>query len=461
MTILGRVTDRTEYDRDSRTTFTVGDAGETSRTLYDGAGRVIKTIDPVGNIVETAYDADSNVIETRQTDVAQVPGVADEVFLTTNFYDSVNRLQETVDNLGQTTYYRYDSRGNLVAMADAQGPLSGQSIARRAFPDGPRTVDATNDFGNVTLYFYDGLSRRTRTEQILTASGSGDGTHIGASIYGVKDDPTAPESFTPAADPSQGGGDGIIRTGTIWDADSLQSARIDDNGNVTLSLYDDLNRQVLQSEGLIVGSTYTEANILGSRVIPTPTAATIDNPSTISNTAIDAQLTEAGTRIAAVASLFPPLADQINDNPPTTKVLGYDPNGDALITQDENGSETFTKYDAINRPIAVRIFRAGQADSFAGDPIFAPAPLTIPAVPGNTTVVGGTTVQNLQYDGLSRRTYAFDNNDPTTAADDSTVTDAYDSLGRIIEEAQTIGGQPTQVISSAWRRRSPRRVDLS
>jgi RHS repeat-associated protein len=31
------------------------------------------------------------------------------------------------------------------------------------------------------------------------------------------------------------------------------------------------------------------------------------------------------------------------------------------------------------------------------------------------------------------------------------VTDAYDSLGRVIEEAQTIGGQPTQVVSSAWR----------
>ena len=48
-------------------------------------------------------------------------------------------------------------------------------------------------------------------------------------------------------------------------------------------------------------------------------------------------------------------------------------------------------------------------------------------------------------------TYAFDNNDPTTTADDSTVTDAYDSLGRIIEETQTIGSQPAQVIDSAWR----------
>ena len=449
--ILGRVTDRTEYDRDSRKAFTIGDAGETSRTLYDGVGRVVETVDPAGNTVETAYDADSNVIETRQTDVAQVPGVAPEVFLTTNFYDSLDRLQEAVDNQGETTDYRYDSRDNLVAMADAQGPVTGQMIARRAFPDGPRTVDAINGFGNVTLYFYDGQDRQTRIEQILTASGDGDGTHIGASIEGVKDDPTAPESFPPAADPSQGGGDGIIRTGTVWDGDSLQTALIDDSGNVTLSLYDDLDRQVLQSEGLVVGFAYTEANILGARVIPTPTAATIDNPTTISDAGITARLAEARSRIAAVSSLFPPLADQVDDSPPTTKVWGYDPNGDALITQDEDGSETFIRFDAINRPIAVRIFRAGQSDSFAGDPTFAPAPSSIPAIPGNVTVVQGTNIQNFQYDGLSRTTYAFDNNDPTTAADDSTVTDAYDSLGRVVEEGQTIGGQPTQVISSAWR----------
>ena len=164
VTILGRVTDRTEYDRDSRVTFTVADDLATTRTYYDGAGRAIKTVDPQGNTVETAYDGDSNVIETRETDVSQVAGVAPEVFLTTNFYDSLNRLEETVDNLGETTYYRYDSRGNLVAMADADGPL-GPAITRRAFPDGPRTVDTTNLFGNVTLYFYDGIDRRTMEEQ--------------------------------------------------------------------------------------------------------------------------------------------------------------------------------------------------------------------------------------------------------------------------------------------------------
>ena len=449
VTILGRVSDQTWYDRDSRVTFTVQDDTTSTRTLYDGASRAIETIDSAMNTVITAYDADNNVIETRETDVSQILGVPNEIFLTTNYYDSLNRLQETVDNLGETTYYRYDSRNNLVATADADGP-AGPTITRRAFSNGALTVNTTNLFGNVTLYDYDGLDRKVREEQVLTASGHGDGVHIGASIYGVKDAPTAPESFPPTPDPNQGGGDGIIRTGWNYDEDSLLSSVIDDDGNVTLYLYDDLNRLVLQSEGLVVSSTYTEANILGARVIPTPTAATIDNPSTIPDSEISAQLTEAQALIAAVAPLFPALASQINDSPPTTKVWGYSSNNNVLIYQDENGSEVFTKYDAINRPIADRIFRAGQSDSFTSDPIFAPNPGPIP-LPGNLTVVQGTTIQNFQYDGLSRMTYAFDNNDPTTASDDSTVTDAYDSLGRIIEEAQTIGGQPTQVISSAWR----------
>jgi RHS repeat-associated protein len=450
VTILGRVADRTEYDRNSRVTFIVGDATETARTFYDGANRAIEAIDAEGNTAQNAYDGDSNLIETRQTDVSQVPGVAPEVFLTTNFYDSLNRLEQTVDNLGETIFYRYDSRGNLVAMADASGP-AGPAIARRAYAGGALTVDTTNRFGNVTLYFYDGLDRQIRTEQILTASGQGDGVHMGASIEGVKNDPSVPESFPPAADPKQGGGDGIIRSGAIYDGNSLPSAMIDDSGNITLFTYDDLNRRVLQSEGLVVSSDYTEANILGPRVIPTPTAATINNPATIPNSKINSQLAETKTRIAAVASLFPSLAEQINDNPPTSTVWGFDPDGNILIMQDQNGSEKFVKYDAIDRPIAVRVFRVGQNDSFAGDPIFAPAPVSIPSVPGSTAVVPGTTIRNYQYDGLSRVVSATDNNAPTTADDDSTVTDAYDSLGRIIEEDQTIGAGPKQVTSSAFR----------
>jgi YD repeat-containing protein len=130
--IVGRVSTRPEYDRNSRLTFSVEDDTDTARTFYDGANRVVLSVDPEGNTVETAYDDNSNVIETRETDLSQVPGIAPEVFLTTSFYDSLNRVQQTVDNLGQTQYYRYDSRDNLAAMADAEGPVTGTTVDRRA-----------------------------------------------------------------------------------------------------------------------------------------------------------------------------------------------------------------------------------------------------------------------------------------------------------------------------------------
>ena len=101
--VLGRVSTRTEYDRNSRSTFRVQDDLDTYRSIYDGADRLIKTIDPEGNSIEWAYDDNDNVIETREVDVSQVAAVADEVFLTTSFYDSLNRLQHHVDNIGQTT----------------------------------------------------------------------------------------------------------------------------------------------------------------------------------------------------------------------------------------------------------------------------------------------------------------------------------------------------------------------
>jgi RHS repeat-associated protein len=293
-----RVTTRYEYDRNSRRKFVTDDAAHTYRTDYDGAGRVRKTVDPEGNTVETAYDDNNNVIETRETDVSQVPGVLSEIFLTTNFYDSLNRLQRSVDNLGQTMEYRYDSRSNLVATADAKGPVSGASIARRVYPNGSRTVNTVNGFGNVTIYFYDGINRRTRQDMILTASGEGDGTNIGADIFGVK-------TATPAPDVTQGGGDGKITIRSEWDRNSLLRSMTDDNGNQTQYTYDNLNRRLTETKGVCVP---------------------------------------------------PKSADRCD--PPTTISYEYDPDDNVVKVKDENGSVTELTFDAINRRIACQITRA-------------------------------------------------------------------------------------------------------
>src|SRR5262249_33487098 len=159
------------------------------------------------------------------------------------------------------------------------------TVARRAFSGGALTVNAINDFGNVTLYSYDGLDRKIESDTLLTPSGKGNGSYAGADLTGVK--MTPPSGYL---DPTQGGGDGIIRTGYTYDRNSLQSSLIDAQGNVTLYLYDNLDRRVAESQGLTVGSTLTTANVLGPRPVVTPTVATVNNPAAIATTQIDAQL---------------------------------------------------------------------------------------------------------------------------------------------------------------------------
>lgn len=350
---LGCISSRTEYDRNGRATFAINDEGDVASSQFDGANRVMQTIDRGGNMLQTAYDGDGNIIETRRTDVSQILALAREIFLDTNYYDSLNRLIETVDNLGQTQYYQYDSRDNLVATADAKGP-PGPTIARRTFPNGPRTVNVTNLPGNITTYTYDGLSRTISQASVLTKSGAGDGT------------------FTPTPDTGQGGGDGLITLTYGYDANSLPASQTDDNGNQTQYAYDNADRTVKQTIGICVAPN------LASKCVG-----------------------------------------------PKSSTYSFDAAGLLISMTDYNGSVTHYAYDSANRLISTSIQRA----------------------PG----VAGSTATSHQYDGLSRLTSAFDNNNPTAATDGVTMTRSYDSLGRTIEERQQIGNSPGLAVDRAWR----------
>ena len=222
--------------------FVVDDDSNTARLVHDGANRLTKAVDPENNSLEWVDDGNGNAIETRTTDACQVSGVPSEVFLTTCFYDSLNRLQQRVDNIGESLDYRYDSRNNLVAASDANGPLSG-TIARRAFGAGAQTQNTINGFGNVTLYSYDGLNVRTRHYLVPTASGLGEGTNNAAQIFRVK-------RSTPTPDQSQGGGYGLITALYQYDGNSLLTTVTDDNGNQTQRSYDNHNRVLSLTKGV-------------------------------------------------------------------------------------------------------------------------------------------------------------------------------------------------------------------
>src|SRR4030042_6713548 len=98
----------------------------------------------------------------------------------------------------------------------------------------------------------------------------------------------------------------------------------------------------------------------------------------------------------------------------------YDKDSNLVKFIDNNGTEILQTFDALNRLAHKQIQRAAD--------------------------IVGTTIQTFEYDGLSRLTKATDNNDPDDSADDSTVERYYDSLGRLLEEAQN--GQP---VSFAWK----------
>ncbi len=410
--VIGRITSIAEYDRASRTTFSVEDDLDADRSDYDGVSRTIKSTDSTlsngfdfgafdpddmaGNTAQQAYDDNSNVIEMLETDVTSIPDVDSEQFRTTYLYDSLDRLQTIADNLGQTHDSRYDSRSNLVASADAQGPVSGRTINRRGL--GSDEAVTVNDFGNVARYFYDGLSRTSETQYILTALTEGDGEHIGASLQGIKDVGGAADIPTPDLDQSE---DGLIDTYQAWDDNSQLLAQRDDDGNTTAYVYDNQNRMICEVRGL----GHPDYTFTAFAAITCPTTGLVG---------------DTGSFNVALRNGPPPAMDPpIDTEPDGTDInFTFDPDSNVILILDEAGNKFNCTFDALNRKKSCAIKRA----------------------PGFV----GTTAQAWLYDGLTRNTFCIDDNVPIVdgdfaAEDDVTCSYVYDSLSRKIEETQQVG----------------------
>jgi len=195
---LGKSIMTTEYNDISQVTRVVNDndsplVRHDRKTFYDDANRVAIEEDAKGNTWTYGYDANSNrtsVLETAKSDI----GGPDERFTTTMVYDALDRLVQTIDNVGNTTTFQYDSRDNLVLSRDA--------------------------LAHEIRYHYDGLDRQVRTVRDMDDDG-------------------------PALNGLPGDGNPDIVTAQAWDDTSRLIGQTDDNGNTTSYAYDPLDRLIV------------------------------------------------------------------------------------------------------------------------------------------------------------------------------------------------------------------------
>ncbi len=174
------------YDPDNRVSRVENDNGNAHSLIYDSVRRLSTVTDPLTNTTTYGYDGNSNVISVTELDRSGL-GLADETFVTTYVYDSLNRRTRVIDNATFEWDYGYDSRDNLRLHTDS--------------------------LDNVTRYAYDGMDRLIRKTVDLTADGTG---------------------ATPTVDQ--------ILTEFCWDDASRLTCRSDDNLHETTYAYDALDR---------------------------------------------------------------------------------------------------------------------------------------------------------------------------------------------------------------------------
>lgn len=285
---------------------------------YDGFGRRKTVTDTKGNTLELGYDLGCNVVQLKLTDISDL-GFLSQQFVCACSYDNANRRSSVTDNVGNSTTFAYDSRGNLKKLVN------------------PR--------GNAVLHVFDGLSRLLKT--IRDADGS------------LSE--TAPDAVTQ----------------TAHDLDSRVTSRTDDNGNVTQYTHDPLNRLKLitHADGTTLAATYdvhhnvtqsTDANgtvvncffdlndrVVAKNIIPGAGVAGTTVSETFSYDG--ASHLTGGTSNGTVAHSFARTHDSFGnlltesqDGVPTV-VSTYDALGNRLAIAYPGGRVVTTTFDALNR----------------------------------------------------------------------------------------------------------------
>jgi len=420
-----------------------------AKTEYDGFDRARAGIDPLGNRIATSFDPASNGTEVSSFGHPPGPSPMTDsgatsvpMARTSVRFDEISRAFESCRHLFVDAGHA-PRLHRMAQLADQQGD---DLICDTAFFDRNSVmVRAIQDDGDTSLSEFDGVDREVRQ---VDAEGNEllreyDENHN--SVLTVEIERSADAAFPDEIFSTRMEYDSIDRLTVVEDPllhvrrtsfDSRNNAvfhsdsndgstpdgiRNTNHGNTMFKQYDGFNRvqlteRHLRSGGAGDGSLDT-TNTFNADGIVSTFSSWDGNSRLTTQTDDNGNTTTYGYNQRDVKT-----SETFADG--TTNVWTLDLDDNPISFKDENGSIFFITFDGLNRRVRCDVSRA----------------------PG----IEGTTVQTMEYDGLSRGTRETDNNDPSHAGDDADCRHVFDSLSRVIEEQQNPGDGTFRAVDSGW-----------
>ena len=407
--------------------------GESEETLYlyDGYDRQVGSVDAVGNQMTYSHDPASNVVREQwfgpDGGASPADNSGDGNVLQADrgiLFDELSRVfqQDALlfANIGAvgpegpltlgdgmvTSRYEHDRNSRLTRTLD-------DNVHQRLLEyDGVnRVIHGADELGNEIIYSYDDNHNLIETLEVERSPAG----LVTEETFKTTFEYDSIDRLTSLVD-NLGN-----RTGYSYDSRGNLIGAEDQLGNTTAHVYDGINRKLKDITDLREGGTGAGQVIFNSPVNPdgslkggydwdgdnvgriTKSYGWDGNSRLVSLTDDNGNLTGYGSD-----SLNRLIVDTFADGSTNTYV--YDGDDNVVTFTDENGTIHENQFDGINRLTGKNVVRA----------------------PG----VSGSSQWRFEYDGLSRRTKATDNNNPSTPADDSVVELQYDSLSRLLEEVQ-------------------------
>lgn len=314
--------------------------GEVTTYGYDANGNRISDVDAAGDTITRTYDQNTNrlLTETQYQTPAQGSTAASTPETTWYAYDSHGNLAYTVSPLGEVTQYLYNSLGQLTSTVVYTAETYNVSGLSSTTPIAKASLDS----------WVAGISDKSTT-QLTTNTYDFRGNLASTTSYGVTNANGAGNTTSPV---------GMTTTGYTYDQfGNLLSKTVGYNttgGTATeYFVYDGLGR-VIASTDFANETTTVAINYSGGKSVVTTLANGTTETSTYDLAGELTSYTTSGSGLVTATSNGSSLV-ATNVSSPTiiaTTTYTYDADGRLMSTTDPTGLSTYYLYDDLGRKVA-------------------------------------------------------------------------------------------------------------